>query len=698
MASPEWADDPIESAEADVLQRGDFVHMVASRVLECAPGQHSTVYAIVGPWGSGKTSIANLVRAQVVADPGWRSVSFAPWSVFDERGLAAEFFATLISAIPEGDEKGKQARRQLGEYAKTLVPLVGAIPVVGVGFAGAADRSLDRVLKREPWDQAFANIAKVLAKLGYQLLVLVDDLDRLAADELMDVLKLVRLLGRLPNVHYLLLYDIESVRAAIGSKHGGDAPERFIEKIIQYPFDLPPLQESHTLALARRAIEALLGAVRVPDEESFLERKLELEQLVAELIDTPRNVARLQYQLESAANLSVIGDVDALDFVALTTLRTLNPSLYAKLPGHYELLRVGRVPEKGYKAEALSLDELREFVGGESALGRRADAYVQVLSFLFSAISFRGWSYFKDHQKAFCDDEYRERYWVGLVGDADVSDALVERALAALERGEDFESPDVSALTAILDGQDFPRVSLGYAKVRRMRRFGGRRGADVFAGYFRNREGFAHQTPVVTARTQALWGCFSAELAYGLAANSLDVADVRNWLTEPEMLKFLVRALGDARSEQLDLRPSLEPFADHFKAWLLSDFSQAIQSDVSLVGALNLIRVGHGDESVVGLIDGALAIDVDALDILSNFVEVKHWVSGSETSIELEFNNSLLEVAVAPEFMQPLVANGITSWDGAEPAPEDESLPNRRRYAAWAAKQIYPGFDPANLA
>ncbi|MBM4516395.1 hypothetical protein GS432_08005 [Rhodococcus hoagii] len=46
---------------------------------------------------------------------------------------------------------------------------------------------------------------------GKNILVIVDDIDRLHSDELLSVMKAVRLLGRFDGVHYLLSYDEQTL-------------------------------------------------------------------------------------------------------------------------------------------------------------------------------------------------------------------------------------------------------------------------------------------------------------------------------------------------------------------------------------------------------------------------------------------------------------------------------------------------------
>jgi ABC-type transport system involved in cytochrome bd biosynthesis fused ATPase/permease subunit len=61
LTNTPWSDDPIDSETQDILDRGRFVTMVAERIDACLLGQESTVFGLLGPWGSGKSSLINLI-------------------------------------------------------------------------------------------------------------------------------------------------------------------------------------------------------------------------------------------------------------------------------------------------------------------------------------------------------------------------------------------------------------------------------------------------------------------------------------------------------------------------------------------------------------------------------------------------------------------------------------------------------------
>jgi hypothetical protein len=63
------ADRPIMSADQDMLGRGRFARRVAEVINGARQREESSVLAIVGPWGSGKSSVINLARGAGGAEP-----------------------------------------------------------------------------------------------------------------------------------------------------------------------------------------------------------------------------------------------------------------------------------------------------------------------------------------------------------------------------------------------------------------------------------------------------------------------------------------------------------------------------------------------------------------------------------------------------------------------------------------------------
>ncbi|RYE37935.1 MAG: hypothetical protein EOP24_48095, partial [Hyphomicrobiales bacterium] len=256
-------DEPITSIDDDRLDRGPFAQKIAYRINDVGTA-HSVVFGLAGAWGSGKTSAVGMVRAALEKEiGGWRVVEFTPWAAADTQAVTEEFYEAIASAMP-ATRSGEAARNLL----MTAVPVSAAVAkaaweglfdkrfgegtwqkVLGAAANTAADELGNYEAKPDPFQARFTKISKAIAKTGTKILVVVDDLDRLHIDELLTVMKAVRLLGRFPGVHYLLSYDertiLDLLQRSDLAHEDEDRARAYLEKIVQYPFVLPPLQSVH---------------------------------------------------------------------------------------------------------------------------------------------------------------------------------------------------------------------------------------------------------------------------------------------------------------------------------------------------------------------------------------------------------------------------------------------------------------------
>src|SRR5689334_7045311 len=95
-----WRDDPNSSASQDRLGRLELAKRVAKLIAETYSEESSVVHGLVGPWGSGKSSVLGLIEDEVAtSDQGWVVIRFSPWATSDLYGLLAEFYAAVVGAI-----------------------------------------------------------------------------------------------------------------------------------------------------------------------------------------------------------------------------------------------------------------------------------------------------------------------------------------------------------------------------------------------------------------------------------------------------------------------------------------------------------------------------------------------------------------------------------------------------------------------
>ena len=91
-------DKPISEKRHDLLNRGAFADRIAE-LIDRLPTRTGLVVGIFGPWGSGKTTVLNLLRAKLRESDSVVVSDFNPWRLTDEAKIFPSFFSVLSDAI-----------------------------------------------------------------------------------------------------------------------------------------------------------------------------------------------------------------------------------------------------------------------------------------------------------------------------------------------------------------------------------------------------------------------------------------------------------------------------------------------------------------------------------------------------------------------------------------------------------------------
>lgn len=323
-------DDPLDDMALDRLHRADFSLRVANTIQVVEERGSSCVFGLVGPWGSGKTSVLNFIRSELTAP--WKVVDFNAWMVTDVESLVREFFAVIADATDSGD---KAILAVLSKLANGLGLGAKVLKYVGPDFTELTEGLKEAMAKSAPLAAEHDALVGSLSDLETPILVVVDDLDRLQPEELTLVFKLIRLVGRLPHVHYLIAYDERTVlsmldRASAAADSRGGARD-YLEKMVQFRFDLPPVHRHQAWELlADRLTDTIdLFAVTMDDEtQARLFSYWNLAMCCK--LSTPRSIGRLVQQVESVWPL-LLGEADFVDVIMLTYLRVFETELYYQI-------------------------------------------------------------------------------------------------------------------------------------------------------------------------------------------------------------------------------------------------------------------------------------------------------------------------------------------------------------------------------
>ncbi|HCM9091649.1 TPA: pilA-like protein [Enterobacter kobei] len=419
----------------------------------------STVIGIEGQWGSGKTSLLNLLTEQLKnqVPATTQIVVFSPWVNSPDESPVNALMMTIAARLAKLDtsamaQAGKavplaenilnyaqQTSRRLAPVTRFAGNFVPGLGLVADGMDALAETSLKG--REQTAAELRADIEGKIAALGVSFIVVIDDLDRLEPAQAVEVLRMVRSVADFSRFRYVMCYDRDVLAHAVESGLGVQNGKRYLQKIIPLSFSLP---RPENFSLRR---ELHRGAMTVWQEISGPVTDNEALQLLSRYVDvygeglrTPREVN----QVLNAIRFRYPGLRDYVffpDLCLLQLISVVNP-LFAGWVEHYLTVwsvvenRDGIAHEEEQKALIAELTEaLREFGRTRAASVWELRAWLPGVSgfdpdhlVLFDAITLQDTERYR-LKRRLCSSEYWSYYFSysspqNVMSDAEISNII----------------------------------------------------------------------------------------------------------------------------------------------------------------------------------------------------------------------------------------------------------------------------------
>ena len=396
MISPDL---PITKSSEDKLNRESFAESLANVILQSTFPTSFTV-GLYGAWGSGKTSLLNMVIEQVErCSTDVVILRFNPWLCSDPKQLVIQFFKQLASIIKMKKPAADTICELVDQYADifdaaSLIPYAGtAIAAAGKVFSGKARNRMKQ--KNNDMQGQKDEIVRKMVEENLKIIVSIDDIDRLSEEEIIAVFQLVKALADFPNAVYLLAFDYDVVVRALSSVQHGDGRE-YLEKVIQVPFEIPvpSMASIHDALFAK--LNGILGDIPKNrwDRATWVELfQFGIRKYIRSIRDVIRyaNVFYLKYQLLQS-------ETDPVDLLGLTCLQVFEPAVYSVLYNYKDTL-CGSISSYSHKYRT-DEDNVKKAVSEILSEGVAAneEAAKNILGILFPKTGKLGGRYY-DHRK-----------------------------------------------------------------------------------------------------------------------------------------------------------------------------------------------------------------------------------------------------------------------------------------------------------
>lgn len=427
MNSTSFNDSSITRFEDDLYGIGPMAKCIARGIIGIKDPVGTTI-AINGSWGVGKTSLVNLVRKEIAShnqkeESSTKKLSVTEFNCFWFRGedaLATAFLNHLSLIL--GNECATTIKKmavQLSKFTPLIRGVFNVLPNLPYRseLKTVIDAAEEMLNQKSTMEEMFNGLFEKLNESQNRYLIIIDDMDRLSSKEMLAVFRLLRTVGRLPNLLYLVVFDQNLAKKAVEIEYPSEG-RHFLEKIIQASFEVLPPDSFDLKKTIIRGIKEI-----TEQDEYFDERRFNrvMEAVLLKYIRLPRQVVRFQNVIRLTWP-AIAHEIDLSDFLAMECIRIYDPEIFSTIAQNKNLLF-------GYGASidsvSLRLENLKE---------EKKNLAKNILGILFPNLWTASWnreakSYCQEHRRI-CIEPYFDSYVKMTLSENAISISNIENLIA----------------------------------------------------------------------------------------------------------------------------------------------------------------------------------------------------------------------------------------------------------------------------
>lgn len=307
-------DNPITTWGQDIVGRRSFVEAVLTRLLI----EQEPVVAITGPFGEGKSSAVNLLEIGARQSRRIIVIPFRSWLPGNDSAFAEALFQTADAEIRK-TYFIPRLQMHLARYARLIA---GTLPS-GNWLAQLLSSGIQPVRIQELCDN--------IRRIPRDVLFLLDEVDRMQPGELLVLLKVIRGLPEIPNLHYVCAFNPEALAKLVSptnAVYGNEYLEKFFPVQLALPRIDEELRESLFAAGTRELIKKYQPELPPELEKSFNEDFDSLwPQTLKRHLTNIRDLGRVLRPFGVA--LAVVGaELNPFDLLVIEVVRLLIPVVH----------------------------------------------------------------------------------------------------------------------------------------------------------------------------------------------------------------------------------------------------------------------------------------------------------------------------------------------------------------------------------
>lgn len=306
-----------KDVDYDLFERNDIINHICSSIKACYNAENSFVIGLDGPWGSGKTTLLNNVKNLLEAESDIEIIDdFDLWTYNTQESL---LFALLDTILSHTGVKYSYIS------TKKMINQVSASIIGNNAIGGSVIGLLNNYNSNDVVNSLKEKINKHLEVNNKTVLIIIDNIDRASADNILFLFKLIGNIFDLKRIVYVLSYD--SIRTKKILKDNLEIDENYIEKIIQQEISVPSINKESLNRVFETCLINLLLSYGVQKENIG-----EYQYIIDFIINNTKNIREFKRLINSAFAITFADDkLYKPDLLTLEIIRFLDNELYDEI-------------------------------------------------------------------------------------------------------------------------------------------------------------------------------------------------------------------------------------------------------------------------------------------------------------------------------------------------------------------------------
>ena len=300
-----------KAVKYDLLNRTKIITDLYNSINFCK-NKEKFIISITGEWGSGKTTILNIVKEKLDKEKFIIIDDFDIWKYSNEKSLIYGIVDEILKKI-----NINFSSLRINEIVNGCLGILSSRMDIKLKYISSGNKMIEKL-------KIIVN--NYLEKNDKRIILIIDNLERTNSNNILIVLKAISTVLGMERFIYVLSYDEEEMKSIFEEKLKINYD--YVEKIIQLPLRIPEISRERINKISNQCLKNLL--LYYGEDNNKIEEYITGFQIFSENIKDLRGLKR---KINSIVNTCFFGinDLNKNDYFIIELINQENHKLYIQI-------------------------------------------------------------------------------------------------------------------------------------------------------------------------------------------------------------------------------------------------------------------------------------------------------------------------------------------------------------------------------